>query len=109
MGVDELMVDEEADAVATYMHNIGVLVLSRDRRMICVRPETLGKLITPFVCPDEHTRAMFLDRRSRDRALVSETEAHAQIRRMCELRKLLYRTNQPLGNATDLACAVSVN
>ena len=44
------------ESMAEWLHNIGVIVMSPSREMMCLRPQVLADLMSEFVCSRSHDR-----------------------------------------------------
>ena len=70
------------EGVAEYLHRIGSLVLNPRGVSVCTNPQMLSKLMSPFVCSNEHAQRLELGARLglKQRAVVTDGEAKDMIR-----------------------------
>ena len=56
---------EWSAGVGEFLHNTGQVALSPSRRLVCLQPQTLGKLMAAFVGSDEHRQRLQVNQQIR--------------------------------------------
>ena len=90
-----LVIDKFDESMAEWLHNVGAIVVSPSRSLVCIEPQLLAKLMSTFVCTSAHHLSMQSAREGRsgqhedstneaddttERAVVSEIECLCRIR-----------------------------